>query len=69
MPQTDKEYFERRIREELAEAERCDRREVEQIHLKLAELYQARIEKLENGLAAPTHRLEVGAIQAILQHE
>jgi hypothetical protein len=69
----DVEYFRRRLEQELAEADRSDRQEVRRVHAMLAEMYRDRIEKLEGagtGASAPdaeSRRLEVGAIQAIMQ--
>jgi hypothetical protein len=66
MREGDLEYFERRLAQELAEAKRSDRRDVRQVHTRMAELYRARIGQLRGGSVVPTHQLEVGAIQAIM---
>ena len=67
MPQGDLEYFTHRLEQELAEAKRSTRSDVRQVHTRMAELYQARIDQLRSGGESPVRKLEVGAIQAIMQ--
>lgn len=66
MKQDDLTYYERRLNQEVAEAERSDRTEVRQVHLKLADLYRERIRQLATGAGASTHRFETRAVQAIM---
>jgi hypothetical protein len=71
----DVEYFRRRLEQELAEADRSERQEVRHVHSVLAAMYRDRIEKLDGGARgtsgpdAVSLRLEVGAIQAIMQSD
>jgi hypothetical protein len=67
MKTDDLEYFRRRLAEELAEAERTARPDVRHVHQKLAELYRGRIAELSGGSRQSTPRLEVGAIQAVIE--
>ena len=67
MPQGDLEYFTRRLEQELAEAKRSTRGDVRQVHTKMAELYRARIDQLRSGAEFPVRKLEVEAVQAVMQ--
>jgi hypothetical protein len=50
MSDSDLRYYERRLAEELEEAARAERREVEAVHRKLAEFYRQRIETLRPSM-------------------
>ena len=50
MSDSDLRYYERRLAEELEEAARAKRREVEAVHRKLAELYRQWIETLRPSM-------------------
>ena len=51
MRETDLNYYERRLAEELGEAARTDSREVRAVHAKLAEMYRQRIVGLTQAIA------------------
>ncbi|MFC4294499.1 hypothetical protein ACFO0A_05435 [Novosphingobium tardum] len=65
----DTEYFKRRLEEELAEAARADRLDVQRVHEKMADLYRARIRQAGNGAEDSTLKLEVHAVRAIIDRD